>query len=297
MTDNPLKIQQVRYVVAAVENGGYKAAAERLHRTQPAISLGIKELEGRLGQPLFEKQGQGRLTPFGTQCLPRFRELLAQHDRVSTELDDLAKQRAGRVALATVPSVARRHMPVVLNRFLRAHPDVDVALHDGPAELVAGLVQSGQVDFGVSSLWGPTPDLDFEPLVADEIGVVCHYTHPLADANQLRWPDLIGLVMIRNGTSRLLEGTPAARLLQDSRVYISEMISLVAMLETGTGYTTLPRLAFEEGYSSLRFIPLLQPALARPVGLLTARGVSSSSVAREVMSLLREVMEVYNAPN
>jgi len=49
MSDGPLKIQQLRYVVAAVESGGFKAAADRLHRTQPAISLGIKELESRFG--------------------------------------------------------------------------------------------------------------------------------------------------------------------------------------------------------------------------------------------------------
>ena len=35
MADGPLKIQQLRYVVAAVESGGFKAAADRLHRTQP----------------------------------------------------------------------------------------------------------------------------------------------------------------------------------------------------------------------------------------------------------------------
>lgn len=152
MADNPLKIQQLRYVVTAVESGGFKAAAERLNRTQPAISLGIRELESRFGQPLFEKQGQGRLTPFGAQCLPRFRELLAQHDRVAAGLDDLANQRSGTVSLATVPSIARRYMPKVLNQFLTSHPNVEVSLHDGPAELVAELVQSGQVDFGVSSL-------------------------------------------------------------------------------------------------------------------------------------------------
>ena len=297
MADNPLKIQQLRYVVTAVESGGFKAAAERLNRTQPAISLGIRELESRFGQPLFEKQGQGRLTPFGAQCLPRFRELLAQHDRVAAGLDDLANQRSGTVSLATVPSIARRYMPKVLNQFLTSHPNVEVSLHDGPAELVAELVQSGQVDFGVSSLWGPIPDVDFEPLLEDQIGVVCHNTHPLALAKQLRWQELKDQSMIRNGTSRLLEGTPAASLLEGSRVYITEMISLVAMLETGTSYTTLPRLAFEEDYSSLSFIPLLEPAVARSVGILRQRAVSATPIALEVMTLLKNALRVYMAPN
>lgn len=103
--------------------------------------------------------------------------------------------------------------------------------------------------------------------------------------------------MIRNGTSRLLEGTPAASLLEGSRVYITEMISLVAMLETGTSYTTLPRLAFEENYSSLSFIPLLDPAVARAVGILRQRGVSATPVALEVMTLLKGALRVAMAPN
>jgi DNA-binding transcriptional LysR family regulator len=292
MSDGPLKIQQLRYVVAAVESGGFKAAADRLHRTQPAISLGIKELESRFGQPLFEKQGQGRLTPFGSQCLPRFRELLAQHDRISRELDDMANQRIGRVELATVPSVAQRYMPAVLNKFLRTHPDVELSLHDGPAELVAEMVQAGSVDFGVGALWAVTPELTYEPLLEDDIGVVCHQSHRFADAQSLVWRDLAGQSMISNGTSRLLLGTPAEGLLSESRLYISDMISILAMLQTGTTYTTLPRLAFEEWDTALRFIPLTEPLITRSVGLITRPNVTLSPVAAHALHLVREQLAV-----
>jgi DNA-binding transcriptional LysR family regulator len=60
-----LKLQQLRYVLAVLDEGGFKAAAKHLHRTQPALSLGIRELEDSLGAALLEKQGAGRLTPFG----------------------------------------------------------------------------------------------------------------------------------------------------------------------------------------------------------------------------------------
>jgi len=288
----PLKLQQLRYVLAVVDSGGFKGAAKLLHRTQPALSLGIRELEQRLGSAIFEKSGNTRLTPFGALCVPRFRELLGLHDRVAQDLDDIVHRRTGRVEVVTAPSVARRYMPKVLNHFLRQRPGLEVVLHDGPSEVVADMVRTGEVEFGVSALWGDSSDLDFQPLLEDEVGVVCHHTHPLADANSPLWPDLRGQTLIRTGTSQLLEGTPAADLLLDSRVYISEMISIVAMLETGTAYTTLPRLAFEEGYSSLRFIPLLQPAISRSLGIITQRGVSLTPAAEEVIALLRGVIGV-----
>jgi DNA-binding transcriptional LysR family regulator len=288
MADNPLKIQQLRYVVTAVDSGGFKAAAERLNRTQPAISLGIRELESRFGQPLFEKQGQGRLTPFGAQCLPRLRELLAQHDRLSRELDDMANERAGRIEMATVPSVAQRYMPAVLDRLLQSHPDIEMSLHDGPAKLVAEMVHTGSADFGVSALWTETPELTFEPLLEDDIGVVCHRNHPLANAKSLGWSDLVGQSMIRNGTSELLRGTSAEMLLSQSRLFISEMISILAMLQTGTTYTTLPRLAFEERDKSLCFIPLTEPCISRSVGLMTRSNYTLSPIASHALCLVRE---------
>ncbi|MCH1491304.1 MAG: LysR family transcriptional regulator [Luminiphilus sp.] len=285
-----LKLQQLRYVLAVLDDGGFKAAAKRLHRTQPALSLGVRELEDGLGAPIFERQGAGGLTPFGEICIPRFRELLGVHDRVLKDLDDVVNQRSGRVEVVTAPSVARRYMPSVLNQFLRRYPSLEIVLHDGPADVVADMVRTGEVEFGVSALWGEADDLEFAPLLADEVGVVCHHTHPLADANSLRWQDLIGQAMIRNGTSRLLETTPAGNLLPDSRIYISEMISIVAMLETGTAYTTLPRLAFQDSVSTLRFIPLKNPTVKREIGIITRRGVTASPAAQIVIEALREAI-------
>ncbi len=283
-----LKMQQLRYVLAVADKGSFHAAAKALHRTQPALSLGIKELELRLGERLFEKHPSAKLTPFGEVCLPRFKELAGLHDRVARDLDDLAGQRASRIEIATVPSIARRFMPNVLNRFIRAYPAINIELHDGPAEWVCQLVRTGSIEFGVGSLSGPTDELHFEPLLEDALGVVCHISHPLADANKLNWPDLMGHQLLRNGTSRMLEDTPASVLLANSRFYITEMISIIAMLETGKAYTTLPRLAFQEEYSSLRFIPLSNPMITRQIGLISRAGASHSSAAETMMAALRE---------
>jgi DNA-binding transcriptional LysR family regulator len=252
--------------------------------------LGIRELEDSLGAALLEKQGAGRLTPFGEVCIPRFRELLGVHDRIVKDLDDVINRRSGRVEVVTAPSIARRYMPSVLNHFLRKYPGLEVGLHDGPADVVADMVRTGEVEFGVSSLWAEAEDLEFEPILEDAVGAVCHQTHSLADANSLRWHDLIGQTMIRNGTSRLLEATPAKELLAESRIYISEMISIVAMLETGTAYTTLPRLAFQDSASTLRFIPIKNPTVIRVIGIITRRGVTLSPAAKTVISALRETI-------
>ncbi len=288
-----LKLQPLRCVLAITDQGGFHAAAKHLHRSQPAISMAVRDLEERLGQPLFEKgDGKAALTPFGEWCLPRFRELVAHHDRVSRDALAMACHQAGRVDIATVPSVASRLMPGILASFVVTYPGIEISLQDGHSELVSQMVLTGEVEVGITSLWQPEEGLDFIPLLHDDIGVVCRDDHPLAGHERLHWRELAGHTLIRNGTSRLLEGSPAAGLLERSALYISNMISLTAMLEAGIGITTLPRLAFQEEHARLRFVPLAEPRLERRIGLLCRAGVSLSPAAaamqRHVMAYLAD---------
>ncbi|WP_404295343.1 LysR substrate-binding domain-containing protein [Halomonas sp.] len=288
-----LKLHPLRCVLAITDQGGFHAAAKHLHRSQPAISMAVRDLEAHLGQPLFEKgNGKAVLTPFGQWCLPRFRELVAHHDRVSRDAIAMACHQAGRVDIATVPSVASRLMPGILASFVTDYPGIEINLQDGHSELVSQMVLTGEVELGITSLWQPEEGLDFIPLLHDDVGVVCRDDHPLAGHESLHWRELAGQTLIRNGTSRLLVGSPAADLLQHSSLFISNMISLTAMLEAGIGITTLPRLAFQEEHARLRFVSLSEPRLERRIGLICRAGVSLSPAAaamqRHVMAYLAD---------
>jgi DNA-binding transcriptional LysR family regulator len=280
-----LKIQPLRYVLAVREEGSFHGAALKLHRSQPALSMAIRDLEEKLGQPLFEKAHKGQLTPFGEYCLPRFRELINQHDRLANELQYMAKGHQGRVTLATVPSVASRLMPEFLAAFVAEYPDININLHDENAEFVCRLVANGEVDLGISSMWVQDETLAFNPLFEDNVGVVMRQDHPLASRSSLQWQELTEERFIANGTSRLLKHTPAASLVDNNDFFISNMISLLAMLEAGSGITTLPRLAFPVGNDKLCFVPLSEPKLVRQIGIIkqASRSLSPSAQALEKM--------------
>ena len=284
-----LKIIQLRYFVMVVDLQGFHAAARQAHRTQPAVSLAIRELEQKLGQALFEKGGRAELTPFGQHCLPLFRALLEQHDRIARELQLLARHEIGQVSIATVPSVASRILPKLLADFVRRYPKLHISIQDANADTVQSLVAQGQVDFGISSLWSEDETLAFTPLWQDRIGVVCRHDHPLAqDPRPLHWSRLENLPLVRNGTSRLLDGTPAQSLLANSPLFVSNMISLIAMLEEGIGVTTLPLLAFPADNRQLAFGPLAEPHIERQIGIVRRAGRSLSAAAEQ---LLRHIVE------
>ena len=195
----------------------------------------------------------------------------------------------GRVTLATVPSVASRLMPEFLAAFIAEYPNININLHDENAEFVCRMVANGEVDLGISSVWTQDERLGYTHLFEDNIGVVLHRDHWLAGRESVQWQELKDERFIANGTSRLLKNTAAARLVDHNDFYISNMISLLAMLEAGSGITTLPRLAFPVDNLKLRFVPMSEPKLIRQIGIikLANRSLSPSAQALESVILKR----------
>ena len=84
-----------------------------------------------------------------------------------------------------------------------------------------------------------------------------------------------------------MEGTDAECLLEHSRLFISNMISLIAMLEEGVGISTLPYLAFPQENNKLAFLPLTEPKVERQIGMLARKGRSLSPAAGALMKFLK----------
>ncbi|OUR81361.1 LysR family transcriptional regulator [Marinomonas sp. 42_23_T18] len=286
------KITQLRHFVWVAELKGFHVAAERAHRTQPAISLSIKDLESKLGESVFEKRktksAKAELTPFGQLFLPKAKELIAHHDRIAQDMMLMADHKAGHIRLASVPSIASQVLPELLLDFVADSPELNVSFFDDNSDAVLKMVENQQVDFGIASLFHEEehPDKTFEAIWEDQIGVVCPKNHPLADLKGIHWKTLLDHRFISNGTSRLLEDSEASPLLGRSQFYISNMISLIAMLEAGVGITTLPRYAFPKESATLCFIPLDTPFVVRKIGLVQLNNKSLSPAASALVAFI-----------
>ncbi|OMH39266.1 LysR family transcriptional regulator [Motiliproteus sp. MSK22-1] len=287
-----LKIAQLRHFVWVAELRGFHAAAEKAHRTQPAISLSIRDLENKLGEELFEKRStraaKTELTPFGQHFMPKAKELIAHHDRIAKDMTLLSEHKTGHLRLASVPSIASRVLPDLLLRFIADAPDLHISFFDDNSDAVLKMVENQQVDFGIASLFHEQDhsDKSFTPIWEDQIGVVCPNDHPLADRPFLHWKELRSSRLIANGTSRLLEDTEARPLLGHSQFYISNMISLIAMLEAGFGVTTLPWYAMPKENTKLKFIPLKTPSVVRRIGIVQLNNKSLTPSAQALVDFI-----------
>lgn len=286
------KIAQLRHFIWVAELKGFHNAAEKACRTQPAISLSIRDLENKLGTALFEKRNTKttitELTPFGLHFLPKAKELIAHHDNISLDMSLMREHKTGHLRLASVPSIACRMLPELLSKFILDVPELHISFYDDNSEAVLRKVEKKQVDLGIASLphEHEHEEITFTPIWQDQLGVVCQEDHALAQATEIHWKELRKQRLIRNGTSRLLENTEAEPLLNDSQFLISNMLSLIAMLEAGLGITTLPWFAFPKDNTKLRFIPLTTPNVIRHIGLVQLKNKSLSPAAEALASFI-----------
>jgi len=284
-----ITLAQVRAFLLVADHGSYRVAAEHAFRSQPAVSLAIRELEARLGAALFEPHARVQLTPFGASCMPLARELVAQHDRLTESMVRLARPEHGSVAVAVLPSVASQWLPDLLKTFSDRHPQVHVRVLDDNSRNIQTQVITGQADFGICSLSDASADLASTPLVRDDFGLVCRRDHPLGrDGGVLPWRALRGADVLGNLTHALLEGTRAARYVAQPRTFVSNMTSLVAMLERGLGVSPLPALAFPRASPDLAFVPLVEPRVERTIGVVRPAGRSLPAAAAAMESVVIE---------
>ncbi|MDQ2104258.1 LysR substrate-binding domain-containing protein [Azospirillum isscasi] len=134
----PFDLDLLRTFVTIVDCGGFTRAAERLGRTQSTISLQIKRLEDGLGKRVFERKGNGlALTPEGEILFASARRLLQMANETCARL--MEPDVGGTVRLGTPEDFATVHLPDVLWRFARAHPQVNLQVNcDFTANLLDG---------------------------------------------------------------------------------------------------------------------------------------------------------------
>ncbi len=283
-----LSLQHCRYFLWIVETGSFRAAAERAHRSQPAVSLAVREMEARLGQPLFERSSPVQPTAFGRACLPMVRRLVEHADSVEGQLAGMASSNAGQLRVASIMAFATHWMPQLLERFRHLSPGVRLHVYDDSSEGVERLLLDGQVELGICSEFSRDTRLQFSPLFEDVFGLVCHQNHPLAGRESLAWDEIAGLPHIGTVAHRQLEAYAVAAFLRRRDFFVASMSSLVAMVERDMGVTVLARLGVPPGREALAFVPLRSPAVKRKLGIMMLAGATPSPPAQRMLRLLRE---------
>ncbi|NUA26581.1 LysR family transcriptional regulator [Cupriavidus basilensis] len=284
-------------MVAVVEQGGFRAAAEALSLSQPALSRRIDKLEQALNVRLFERTTRRvTLTVVGREFVGKARALLAEVESSLMGIGDAAATRSGEVTVACVPSAAHYFLPAVIARFHAQFPNVRVKMVDEGANVVLHSVASGEADFGLNFIGTQEADLLFEPLLRDPFVLACRHDHPLARRRSVKWAELGAHTLValaKSSGNRLMLDLALAELpLRPAAFYeVRHVSSVLALVEAGLGVAAVPRLALPGGErATLVAVPLRDPAVSRTLGILRRRGRTLPAHAQALYDMVGQAV-------
>jgi len=281
-----ITLNGLRFFVAVAEAGSIVDAASRLARGPSTVSMALKQLEAELGGPLFESDRKNRLTPLGRFTLAAARNGVHRFDQAVDDIRGFARGQVGRLSVASVPSVASHLLPAVIDRFISAHPSVDLNLRDTDSDTVETAVMDGSIDLGIAGRPADSGSILFEPLFEDRFVLVCSRTCPLAEQRAVSRADLDGLVLIANGASARLRTEIYATYTADARLTVRNMASLLALVRRNVGVTILPTLSIPDDGADLVLLEIVDENLYRVVGSQRRKGENLAPAASAFLDLL-----------
>jgi len=256
--------RDLQRAIVASRHPSLRQAAAALNIRQSTLSRRLRELEGNLGAPLFER------TNGGTRPTVEGQEFLLGAQRIIEETNDLvyrfkkrARGQSGRVLVGVQASLSAGNLRATLAEHRRRFPDVEAHLIDGSSERLMSDLGGSYIDIAFVLECGPRWEGSSISLWSERIIVAMPKDHPLSARETLRWVDLKGEILIipqcgpgpefANLLASRISGQEPCRLLEH-KASLDRLLTLVGLewgilllLEGATG-ARYPGVIFRELY-------------------------------------------------
>ena len=204
-----MEIRQLRAFIAIAESGTFTAGAARVHVTQAAISMQIRQLETEIGARVFIRAPRHViLTEAGENLLHRARQILREHDVALEEIAELAGAERGRLRIGSASAmVLTDQLPRVLKELRRQHPRAEISVTSGTSESLVEQIVAGELDIAFVSLPVDVRGIQTEGLSEDQLVAIASPRHKLAKQKTISAYTLAGEKLIlgeRGGNTRRL---------------------------------------------------------------------------------------------
>nr|WP_187358882.1 LysR substrate-binding domain-containing protein [Pseudoduganella aquatica] len=284
----------MKYFEVIAAEGSLARAAERLHRTQPALTKCIDRLEDDLGARLFEKDGRGmRLTAAGQVLVKRTRQMAIMVEETAREMQDYAGGLRGNVRIGCLPTLAEHLMPAVFEQLLAQAPEITVQLVVAMNNNLVASLRDCEIDLAVGPMQEGDAELVCEQIAEDTVVVMASERHPIFDAPrtpaellQYKWMLPAATVASRQWLEQTFErnGLPRPQVQIESNV----LNTILPVLERTSMLGFVSRFNLVVGRARVREVAVAELQMQRRFGLSHRRQAYLSPVALRVAAILRE---------
>jgi DNA-binding transcriptional LysR family regulator len=289
-----LNLGYLQSFLVVIESGSFSAAAERLHLSQPAVSLQVRQLEKSLKAPLIERVGRtAKPTAAGAALLAHARQVNAAVDLAVDAVARQASGAAGRIRLGTGATACIFLLPPILKELRTSLPALEITVTTGNTPEIAKAVEDNVIDIGLVTM--PVSGRSFEiiPVLKDEFVLIAPRDMPL--------PARITPAVLATKPVVLFEPGGNTRRIADQwltrgGVSLKPLMSLGSveaikeMVRAGLGCAILPGMAVSAAAKPRDLIVRsLSPRLYRRLAVVVRRDKRLDLGLRKTLSALRAI--------
>ncbi|HET6309168.1 MAG TPA: hydrogen peroxide-inducible genes activator [Rhodopila sp.] len=259
MTTLP-SFQQLRFLCALAERCHFGKAAEACAVTQSTLSGGIKELEARLGIPLFERNHRHvMLTPLGKRIAARAQDMLVGIEELIAIARNAQEPLSGPLRLGVIPTIGPYVLPLLLPRLATALPKLQLYLREDRTAMLLDKLAAGELDILLLAMPYDIGEVETMALADDPIEVAMPRDHPLVHRDRVDRDDLAQqqLLMLEDGHCLRTHALQACQIMDPFRnetFQATTLRTLVQMVAAGLGITLMPRIAVASELASARTV-------------------------------------------
>lgn len=281
-----------------VEAGSFQTAADRLGITQPSLSRNIKLLESRIGARVFDRSTRRAApTALGLQLAQHGLTIRIAEEQAAAYSALAALGAAGELKIGATPIIADHFLSQRVARFVRDNPDSHIELRVGLVHELRTMLERGRIDLvvGPRTLAEHVPEMSFELLLEERIGIICRVGHPLLALKTISARELERQHWIAHslGSTWRLQTEGALVAMGVGQMHIAvetdSIRSVLEIVETTDLISTMPRESSEALLlDKLTFLAVDHAQFSRPMGIIERTNAQPNTMKSKFVALLRE---------
>jgi len=294
-----IDLRDANYFVTIAEAGSLALAAEKLGRTQPALTKCIQRLEDDLRVELFRHEGrQLVLTEAGDVFLVRMRSLLGSASEIRREIFDLGKGIVGSIKIGSAATTAEYMLPHLAAQLIDRAPGVALELTVGMNDVLVRALFEKSIDLVFGPLTRLTSDdQKFESfsLATDDVVAVASKDHPIFERpvmldslSDFKWvlagPAVATRQWLDNKFRSMGLEAPQVQMETSSIFLLPRLIAETKLLSFVSRRNLAPGAVGEH----LREIPLNATVMRREFGIIRLREAYFTPAARLLVKIAEE---------
>jgi len=291
-----MDISQLEVFLAVAREGGFSRAADKLYRTQSAVSQAIRKLESEIGESLFDRSSRdGRLTDAGHVLQEYAERLLNLRENAREALAELRELQKGKLVVGANEFTAL-YLLRVLAEFRRLHPAIRIVVQRSLGSQIPDDVRRHNCEFGVLTYDPQDAELASAVVYSDELIFVVPPQHPLAresrvSIRQLGAESFVAHIVSSPYREKVIQAFNKYKTPLHMGVELPTLQAIKRFVAMGNGVAFLPEISVEDEIArgELVRIPVRELRVHRKLRLIYRKSAALSHAGRAFLKIAESV--------